>query len=400
MRDNVDTTWRNAASNLTTNTYGFTGGIVGRTYEWGVAAYNADGLDGWSGSRFFTIVENKIIGTVFNDVDNNCGGTGWSAGGVSVSLDGGAGVAVDSLGQFTLTAAPLGSHTLAVSIPAGYMCSTTCGMEQCPTKSGVTTSLASNDFHLTASRGAWWQAEGAGVYVGGGQLRSILPSASSRLILAPAGQTAAALLMNGGTPELGSLGSLSDPLWLAKTKYKGKTMGYDYFAAHMGVVKGQSSDWTLSDEIVMADYPSGKDFGYKAGFGTVANNIDVSATQSYVVFVNGDLQINADITVANGGFLTFIVNGNVTVAPGVTTTQGLYVMDGNFVTEADSTQLDVQGSVVVWGEFSLGRDLGTSNATIPAEKFTYRADLIANMPDKMKVFALQWQEVVAGTFGN
>lgn len=78
--------------------------------------------------------------------------------------------------------------------------------------------------------------------------------------------------------------------------------------------------------------------------------------------------------------------------------QGLYVMDNDFVTEDDNTQLDVQGSVVAWGTFSVNRDLGNANVTIPAEKFTYRPDLLTNMPDKMKVFALQWQEVVAGTF--
>lgn len=78
-------------------------------------------------------------------------------------------------------------------------------------------------------------------------------------------------------------------------------------------------------------------------------------------------------------------------------------MNGNFVTEAsggDDVQLDVAGSVVAWGGVSLGRDLGSTNASEPAEQFTYRPDLLVNMPDAMKVFALRWQEVVPGTFDN
>jgi hypothetical protein len=212
--------------------------------------------------------------------------------------------------------------------------------------------------------------------------------------MAPPGGTAAALMMASGTPELGDLGSLSDPLWLAKTRYKGKTMGYDYFAAHMGVVRGMASDWNST--INQSDCVPGEDFCY--GLGATTNGWSVSAGDKYVVFVNGDLRISDDIVVDPGGFLAFIVNGNVTVAPGVATMQGLYVMDNDFVTEDDNTQLDVQGSVVAWGTFSVNRDLGNANVTIPAEKFTYRPDLLTNMPDKMKVFALQWQEVVAGTF--
>ena len=96
-------------------------------------------------------------------------------------------------------------------------------------------------------------------------------SSSSRLILAAPGGTAAALLTNSGNTSFGS-GSVSDPLWIAKSKYKGKTMGYDYFAAHMGVVKGQSSDW-LSENMDTPVYNAEKEFWYinpASGTATIA----------------------------------------------------------------------------------------------------------------------------------
>lgn len=40
----------------------------------------------------------RIAGTVYYDADNNCGGSGWSSGGVAISLDGGAGSAIGRSG--------------------------------------------------------------------------------------------------------------------------------------------------------------------------------------------------------------------------------------------------------------------------------------------------------------
>jgi hypothetical protein len=109
-----------------------------------------------------------------------------------------------------------------------------------------------------------------------------------------------------------------------------------------------------------------------------------------------------------GGFLAIIAKGSITVAPGVTTLQGIYLSSSNFVTTSvyvqgvtNDVQLNVAGSVVAWGILDLHRNLGgIGNSTQPAEKFTHRPDLLTNMPKKMKGFALQWQEVPAGSFGN
>lgn len=388
----------------TTSTSNFVG-TAGTTYYWyvqAIAGSNTVTSDVWS----FTILDDQITGQVFYDPSNTCGGSGWSSGGVNVSVDGAAGVAVSGTGTYSITAAIGASHTVSINIPDGYACSTGAGCNTC-SRSGVGSPSANNNFYLTDSRESWWQAEGAGIYAGGiGGVRSILPSSSLRLILAPVGGTEGVLMTSTGTVDVGS-GSVSDAGWRAVSRYRGKKMDFDYFAANMGVVKSGAGDWTLSNAIDLVGYPEGADFGYKNGAASVDDPMSVGATESYVIFVNGNLDINNDITVTPGGFLAFIVKGDVTIDPEVTDLQGLYVIDGSFVTETkyvegvtDDEQLVTGGSIVAWGSLSLSRSLGAANSSLPAEKFVYRSDLLTNMPDTMKTFVMQWNEVVPGTFNN
>jgi|GEM_PF-3462678 len=312
----------------------------------------------------------------------------------------------DASNNLVQPARTISAYTVTLSVPSGYQCKLGCG--ECPVKSGVPGPTTNVNFYLTKLNDftPWWQVSGAGVYAGG-EVKSGLPSASDRLILSSGtGSAGALLLATTNTPNLG-LGKVSDEGWIAKSKYKGKTMGYDYFAAHMGVVKGQASDWQ-SDTITMPSYDAGKEFLYikpTSNQATIGEKWTVANGEKYTVFVNGDLRVSADIVVADGGFLSLIVSGKVVVDPGVEQLQGLIVVGKNFVTEAKydkdndivDSPLEVQGTVVAWGEMQLFRNLGIGNS-VPAEKFVYRRDLLANMPEKMKVFAMQWQEVVAGSF--
>ena len=268
-----------------------------------------------------------------------------------------------------------------------------------------------NFFYLTNIREPWWQAEGAGVYAGstagGVTIRSELPTALTKLILpGSGGGTSAALMRASGQADLGE-GSVSSEGWSAITRYHGQRMDYQYFAARMGVIPLQGNDWFSSN--LLNDKPSGdvQDFYYQSGDSIVPIPWVVNTGESYVVFIKGNLRVNADITVANGGFLAFVVKGSITIDPSVATLQGLYVMDSDFITESDyvlgsvnDVPLDVQGSIVSWGTLSISRNLGVGNSTTPAEKFTYRPDLLANMPQRMKMFLTNWQEVVPGTFGD
>jgi hypothetical protein len=398
----------------TATSYGFTG-TPGTTYYWRVGATNG-GTTTYSAVRSFTILNNQISGRVYLDANNTCStATPWTTGGVAISVDGGAGTAISGTGTYTVTAAQGTPHTVAVSLPSGYACSTGAGCNTC-TKTGIlpgTANAANNNFFLSNLREGWWQVSGAGIYVGGSgstdvTVRSNMPSSSMRLILAESGGTAAALLRGSGSSDLGT-GSVSDSLWTTTAKYKGKKMDYQYFAAQMGVLPNQESiDWGAD---TMNKPGTTKDFHYidpQSGTATVSSLWTVLGNEKYVVFVNGDLVIDANTDVdENGGFLAFIVNGNITVSPSVTQMEGIFIASNNFATETvDSTgviaddPLLVEGTVVSWGSFGLRRSLINDNITTPAETFSYRPDLLENMPDKMKTFAMNWQEVAPGTFGE
>jgi len=273
-----------------------------------------------------------------------------------------------------------------------------------------------NNFFLTGSSApklAWWQVTGAGIYAGEPDgdvtIRSALPTSTTSLILPGANSPVGAVIRASGSVDLGA-GRISTPtVYSTKAGYKGKIMGYDFFSANMGVVRNQESDWTYSDAIRLADYPADpdvKDFGYikpVSGVAVIDTPWIVGVGEKYVVFVNGNLEIRSDIAVPSGGFLAFIVSGDIIVDPAVRQIQGLYVTDGVFRTLQDpivDVSLEVEGTVVAWNNIDLSRNMLLDNSAGPAEKFIYRPDLIENMPDKMKAFAMQWQEVTPGTFGN
>ena len=164
------------------------------------------------------------------------------------------------------------------------------------------------------------------------------------------------------------------------------------------------NDWSV-DSMSKPSYNTNKVYYWltpTSGTAQLANDWSVASGEKYIVFIDGNLRLNHNITVANGGFLAFIVKGDITVSSNVTQVDGIYVADGRWVTEGVTSgydnQLLVNGTVVAWTGIELHRDLGASNANKPAEKFSYRLDLMENMPSVMKDYLLRWKEVPAGTF--
>jgi hypothetical protein len=147
----------------------------------------------------------------------------------------------------------------------------------------------------------------------------------------------------------------------------------------------------------------GPDGTYFSGTGNsirVNNNSWTNISGSYVVFVDGDLDIgwggsSPDITVNNpGGFLAFVVNGNINIHSNVTKVQGIYIANGTINIIIDPKKFNGEGTFVGWGGVSLNRDVGLpDNLTIPSEMFTYRPDLLLNAPDEFKKPKYEWQEV-------
>lgn len=358
-------------------------------------------------STTYTTPNVSLSGRVYLDASNNCSPSNpWSLGGLTVSVQNTAySGSVGSDGRFAFYGGLNTPVNLVLSGFSGsYVPSTAAGCNSGTTLTSVPNPNTSSPayFYLTQLREAWWQTVGGSIYANG-SVRSEIPSSSEDLITAGTGGALGALMRSTGTVDTGA-GAVSTEGYSALMRYRGKTMNYDYFAAHMGVTPNTSNDWGADTMNKPANNPN-KTFYYLDPTGSeasVSTPWTVADGESYVVFVDGDLRIASSVTVEPGGFVAFIVNGDMRVSPAVADIQGLFVVDGATITETNGgndVPAGFEGSVVSWGGVSLGRDLGAGN-NLPAESFTYRPDLLVNMPDAMKVFALKWEEVVPGTIGN
>jgi hypothetical protein len=152
---------------------------------------------------------------------------------------------------------------------------------------------------------------------------------------------------------------------------------------------------------------------YRPGDLTITQPWVVNSGETYIIFVTGDLNIQNTITVANGGYLAFVVRGNIVVDPTVgsvdpTSTvgqvQGVYIADGYFRT-ASSGLGDLkfvgEGTFVAWSGFQLQRNYAnastgagrTTNNAHPSELFKYRTDFLTNVPIEMQPQRTVWQQI-------
>ncbi len=277
-------------------------GTNGTTYYWYVAASNGSAMVS-SAVRSFTI-QSTIGGRVYNVEDNVCpGGVGSNFGGLNVAI-GATNAPVAADGTYSAVVAA-GSYNVSVGIPTGYSCAngTGCGAYPC-SKTGVAPGTTGLNFYLSSNKVMWWQAEGAGVYAGSSAgattIRSTIPASiltNRYLVLANTGGTAAAVLRASGTAPTATsgtmgVGTVNADGWSAKTTYKGKRADYSYFKNQMGLTTTTPSLLNLDSK------PSdGATFHYINSAASVNNAWAVGVTESLVIFVNGDLDINADIIV-------------------------------------------------------------------------------------------------------
>ncbi|MFA6005768.1 MAG: Ig-like domain-containing protein [Patescibacteria group bacterium] len=126
-----------------------------------------------------------------------------------------------------------------------------------------------------------------------------------------------------------------------------------------------------------------------------------------VYFINGDLNIERDLSVAVDNFIVFIVSGDVTVSDNVTAFAGILIVPDGTLTFADSVppqpnydvtdiseQLTVQGSVAVGGATYINRSMGAGNNAAPSVIFQARPDMLEalkNADSGLSVGALYYQ---------
>jgi hypothetical protein len=138
-----------------------------------------------------------------------------------------------------------------------------------------------------------------------------------------------------------------------------------------------------------------------------------------VVFIDGNLTITdpADVDqltdVAEGGFLAFIVSGDILVSETVgnetltddtANLEGIFIADGTITIESRGEALGGddrfvgEGSFVSWNRVAMDRDFSdgagreVQNRSIPTETFIFRPDFVKNVPPVLTRPHSIWQE--------
>lgn len=128
-----------------------------------------------------------------------------------------------------------------------------------------------------------------------------------------------------------------------------------------------------------------------------------TAGRDYIFLVQGNLNINSNITIPPGATAMFVASGNITVNGAVTNIEGIYSADADFIVlvSPSNAQLTVGGSVIGNAlsnaanttPFINNRTMGSANDTTPSVRFIYRPDFVLNAPSLIKGSNYNFTEV-------
>ena len=251
------------------------------------------------------------------------------------------------------------------------------------------------DYGFFRKYGGWWQVSGGNVHADTAIVSNIpasVAAASQRLILDNNGRNGIA------TYETSlSLGSNLNALVSGSNRtfqqtYQGLIYNYAFFDSKLKSLTATS--WNGSAPLV---YNQGTNdymlVRYTGASPLTITGLIVAANQKYIILVPGNVNVTGNITVANGGYLAVISGGNITFGSDVVSAQGWFLSDGMITiasrgsTDADELLENLfqgQGSFVAWNGFSLNRDRGVRNNTVPPQTFLYRPDFVTSIPSVLK----------------
>ncbi len=308
--------------------------------------------------------------------------------------------------------------------------------------SGISSPSSGNNFFFAdVLNTAWWQVQGGNVYAAAssslGIGSNVPPSAvcsapgCSPFLLATntAGDTDSAgiAVTNGSSLDTtqesdgyntSRLTDRGSSVFNTATRILGTASGrqdFAFFKARFGLGNAPASDGfdpLNAQKPIIAPTNGGEAYYYQGDL-IIKNAWQVASGESLTIFVDGNLTITDEtpatpqlITVANGGYLAFIVKGNITIDPSVgnpvstdatPNLEGIYVADGTISTGTIGGSADQRfvgaGSFVGWTGVSLQRVLpDPDNNTIPADLFIFRPDLVNTLPEPMTRPSYTWQE--------
>lgn len=295
------------------------------------------------------------------------------------------------------------------------------------------------DFYLVEAADAWFQVTGGPVMARQTSGLS-LTNALSSFCYPPACEPALIRNLTGaGTAGYAMIGPSADidlsreepgyqetPIdenddnWLVRTQMPTKQEDYAYFARIMFLPPDAVSDFGSNGQLAQLHKPAGTPVNsdttayFHRGEAVLDQVWDVSAGESYVVLVDGDVTIEAQTQVAEGGFLAIIASGDIIIDPVLghddaslteSVLEGVFVASGQLrlpsrgPAAGGDKKFVGEGTFVGWDGVILERDYDNDagrralNNTYPTELFRYRPDFIMHAPDDFKRPQFNWRQL-------
>ncbi len=418
----------------------------------------ADGNEGCRKTLPVDVItpSSQLSGTVFVDEDQTAsliGGACTDSGSLPI-LDqaeysltyGGTNVPINPDGTYGPIEISAGYDTLELTPDSIYSCACPSGCSYV-IEPGTT---VTRNFYVNSSKEAWWQSMGGQIYAGqatGNAIASLIPitTCEASAICTPAISaqdncvnnpdceadvlTSGIAITGGGAidssdeidNQTGYINERTSPTYVTGSITTKMVENYDYFYRHysMGAAEanfpGSETDAEKPPALAEGDKP----YMTTGNLSIDTHAWNVTTGEQIVIFVNGNLTIDDStgieqlITVEKGGFLAFIVSGDIIITPNVgnsditSTTpniEGVYITNGNInigsrgeAAGGDYTFVG-SGTFVGWSGINLSRDYSdgggrkAENNDKPVELFIYRPDFVENIPEEMKKTNYVWQE--------
>lgn len=385
--------------------------------------------------NFATGLTRTITGTLRVDNDGpDCGATGsnpYNGAGTSRLLTGSTELDADNITNsgFTLTTTRTGNNFhIILSGLSGF------APNAYRINGGACTQMSGFDFgpftippntntieFFVGSNSSWYQ-------IGSGDMRAqaILNQVPSGLS-ASEGNPASVFYSSIFPADFGQ-GSSSEGVtnrWVVSNEYSANTISstrrgnvsysyYDYETEKQGVTATQMCQGSCAQNI--SNLTTGV---YRVGGDLTINSYTHSPNTRVTLLVNGNININSEMLVPQGGVLFVVAKGNINIGSGVgtgtlssTTAQleGIYSAEGSIVLDGDGCssgtpdlKLNVGGTLIANslqpfsssgdGVVDNRRSLCGDNITTPSFTVTPRYDFLLQLTDFYKIPNEEWREV-------
>lgn len=226
------------------------------------------------------------------------------------------------------------------------------------------------DFSFVRNQVGWFQARGSGIEAGN-SVSSAVPVTCMLPVCTPA-----LVVSNVGVSDDGAVAAPT----------------YNITSGCSDCDRGYPRDIYINRDIMYdsVSYESIKSsYWGRLGLGTTLNGDQtlaqvIAAKQADgVVFVNGNLNVNSNNSLASGQFLMVVVSGTITIDSSVTDVAGVFVSNRGIVASGNSASaLNISGILYTLQNITFNRAFsnGSDNNEAPAVVVNFRPDFVFNMP--------------------